>query len=89
MLQVFNAHCRVNCHNIIIIMSRFIGELFKIRVLSVRVMHQCIIRLLAQPEDEESLEALCLLLSTIGKELENLATTTSGRSASNSVIIFF
>lgn len=47
-------------------------------------MHQCIIRLLAQPEDEESLEALCLLLSTIGKELENLATNTSGRSASNS-----
>jgi len=33
-------------------------------------MHQCLGRLLAQSDDEESLEALCRLLSTIGKELE-------------------
>ena len=48
-------------------------------------MHKCIVRLLAQPGDEESLEALCRLLSTIGKELENPATNASvGRSVSNS-----
>ena len=48
-------------------------------------MHQCITRLLTQPGDEESLEALCRLLSTIGKELENPATNASvGRSGSNS-----
>jgi len=56
-------------------------------------MHQCILRLLNQSDDEESLEALCRLMSTIGKELENPAAPTAGRStsvtASASVILFY
>lgn len=63
---------------------RFIGELFKLRILSVKIMHQCILRLLSQPEDEESLECLCRLLSTIGKELE-FPQPVAGRNASISV----
>ena len=50
-------------------------------------MHQCITRLLSAAEDEESLECLCRLLSTIGKELENPMNPQQGtaRTASNSV----
>jgi hypothetical protein len=66
---------------------RFIGELFKLRILSVKVMHQCILRLLSQPEDEDSLECLCVLLSTIGKELETPMQAPAGRSTSISVCI--
>ena len=50
-------------------------------------MHQCILRLLSQPEDEESLECLCRLLSTIGKELETPMQARAGRSTSISVCI--
>ncbi|CEG47076.1 eukaryotic translation initiation [Plasmopara halstedii] len=51
---------------------RFVGELFKQRMLSSRIMHECISILfgdIAAP-DEESLECLCNLLSTIGQTLE-------------------
>lgn len=33
-------------------------------------MRQCILRCLSKPEDEDWLERLCVLLTTIGKELE-------------------
>lgn len=52
-------------------------------------MHQCILRLLSQPEDEESLECLCRLLSTIGKELETPGQTAAGRSASTVCSLLF
>ena len=39
-------------------------------MLSANVMHRCIDQLLKTPDDEESLEALCRLLTTIGKQLE-------------------
>lgn len=51
---------------------RFVGELFKQRMLSSRIMHECVSILfgdVAAP-DEESLECLCNLLSTIGQALE-------------------
>ena len=47
------------------------GELFKLGILPVKVMHQCMhILLLCPPEDEEALECICLLLPTMGKALE-------------------
>ncbi|KAJ8665621.1 hypothetical protein QAD02_007283, partial [Eretmocerus hayati] len=49
---------------------RFIGELFKQNMLRDQIMHQCIRHLLSQV-DEENLECLCKLLTTIGKVLEN------------------
>ncbi|XP_041377348.1 eukaryotic translation initiation factor 4 gamma 1-like [Gigantopelta aegis] len=49
---------------------RFIGELFKLKMLTKDVMHDCVFKLL-QSRDEENLECLCQLLTTIGKELES------------------
>ncbi|TMW63915.1 hypothetical protein Poli38472_014620 [Pythium oligandrum] len=54
---------------------RFVGELYIQRMLSARIMHECIQRLfgdLTKP-DEESLECLCKLLTTIGQKLETSA----------------
>jgi len=49
---------------------RFIGELYKLEMLSVRIMHECVVKLLASSTDEEGLECLCRLLTTVGKEFE-------------------
>ncbi|XP_012257845.2 eukaryotic translation initiation factor 4 gamma 3-like isoform X1 [Athalia rosae] len=49
---------------------RFIGELFKLGMLTSRIMQACI-RNLLDLNDEESLECLCKLLSTVGKDLES------------------
>ena len=48
---------------------RFIGELYNLRMLTDRIMHE-IIRKLINQTDEESLECLCWLLNTTGKQLE-------------------
>ncbi|XP_074654497.1 eukaryotic translation initiation factor 4 gamma 1-like isoform X3 [Tubulanus polymorphus] len=49
---------------------RFIGELFKLNMLTENIMHECIVTLL-KSNDEDNLECLCRLLSTIGKELDH------------------
>ncbi|KAM0048445.1 putative MIF4G-like, type 3, initiation factor eIF-4 gamma, MA3, MIF4G-like domain superfamily [Helianthus debilis subsp. tardiflorus] len=55
---------------------RFIGELYKKRMLTERIMHECIMKLLsfhqknANP-DEEDIEALCKLMSTIGEMIDH------------------
>ena len=57
---------------------RFIGELYKLKMLTVRIMHECVHKLLnAEPNQaeslearEESLECLCKLLTTVGKDLD-------------------
>lgn len=51
-------------------LARFIGELFKLNMLTAGIMHGCIKTLLEKIE-EESLECLCKLLTTVGKELES------------------
>ncbi|KAK9501015.1 hypothetical protein O3M35_002151 [Rhynocoris fuscipes] len=51
---------------------RFIGELYKLKMLTNKIMHGCITVLLDKI-DEESLECLCKLLTTIGKELEQMS----------------
>lgn len=48
---------------------KFIGELFKLKMLTEAIMHDCVMKLLKN-HDEESLECLCRLLSTIGKDLD-------------------
>jgi len=53
---------------------RFIGELYKIRMLNGKIMHECIMKLLCQT-DEESLECLCRLVTTIGELLEQETKT--------------
>ncbi|KAL6431458.1 hypothetical protein ACFW04_007220 [Cataglyphis niger] len=49
---------------------RFIGELYKQQILTSKIMHRCIRHLLDQ-NDEDNLECLCKLLTTIGKDLES------------------
>ncbi|XP_015682374.1 eukaryotic translation initiation factor 4 gamma 3 [Protobothrops mucrosquamatus] len=48
---------------------KFIGELFKLKMLTEAIMHDCVVKLLKN-HDEESLECLCRLLNTIGKDLD-------------------
>ena len=50
----------------------FIGELFKLGMLTERIMHECIKKLLANVEnpEEEEIESLCKLLTTIGSLLD-------------------
>ena len=57
---------------------RFIGELFKLKMLTEPIMHDCIGKLLSKKTDPqsaehdgESLECLCCLLFTIGKDLDH------------------
>nr|XP_061781404.1 eukaryotic translation initiation factor 4 gamma 1-like isoform X1 [Nerophis lumbriciformis] len=49
---------------------KFIGELFKLKMLTEFIMHDCVLKLLKN-HDEESLECLCRLLSTVGKDLNS------------------
>ncbi|XP_072551940.1 uncharacterized protein [Salminus brasiliensis] len=51
---------------------KFTGELFRLKILAEPIMHPCILKLL-KTKDEENLECLCKLLSTIGKELDEKA----------------
>ncbi|GAA5923473.1 hypothetical protein JCM1841_001528 [Sporobolomyces salmonicolor] len=52
---------------------RFIGELYRLQMLTERIMHECIKKLLANTEnpEEEDVESLCRLLTTVGKGLDN------------------
>lgn len=52
---------------------RFIGELYKKSMLTERIMHECIKKLLGdiQNPDEEDVEALCKLMSTIGRIIDH------------------
>lgn len=54
---------------------RFIGELYKIGMLTGRIMHECIKKLL-KTTDEESLECLCRLVTTVGEQLDKETITT-------------
>ena len=58
---------------------RFIGELYNFKMLTARIMHECVMKLLTPltkdaPPDEESLESLCKLLTTTGKESTYIIT---------------
>ena len=50
----------------------FIGELFKVQMLTERIMHKCIKQLLVNVEnpEEEEIEGLCQLLRTVGQLLD-------------------
>ncbi|XP_057850938.2 eukaryotic translation initiation factor 4G isoform X2 [Cryptomeria japonica] len=52
---------------------RFIGELYKESMLTERIMHECIKKLLGeyQKPDEENVESLCKLMSTIGQMIDH------------------
>ncbi|KAK4052214.1 hypothetical protein OIO90_004436 [Microbotryomycetes sp. JL221] len=52
---------------------RFIGELYRLSMLTERIMHECIRKLLANTSDpdEEDIESLTRLLTTVGGSLDN------------------
>ncbi|XP_043242632.1 eukaryotic translation initiation factor 4 gamma 1-like isoform X2 [Amphibalanus amphitrite] len=56
---------------------RFIGELYKLSMLTDRIMQQCITKLL-KDRHEDSYECMCKLVSTIGQKLE-VAEKKQGR----------
>jgi hypothetical protein len=51
---------------------RFLGEFFKLQMLTERIMHECIKELFANLEkpEEEKIDSLCKLLTTVGSLLE-------------------
>ena len=50
---------------------KFIGELFKLQMLTERIMHECVKKLLGNVENpEEEIESLCKLLATVGQILD-------------------
>lgn len=51
---------------------KFIGELFKLQMLTERIMHECVKKLLGNVDnpEEEEIESLCKLLSTVGAILD-------------------
>jgi len=51
---------------------RFIGELFKLQMLTERIMHECVKKLLGNVDnpEEEEIESLCKLLTTVGNILD-------------------
>ncbi|CAG8571783.1 3414_t:CDS:2, partial [Cetraspora pellucida] len=57
---------------------RFIGELFKLNMLTERIMHECVKKLLTvhgTPEEEE-MESLCKLMTTVGQQLDHAKAKT-------------
>ena len=52
---------------------KFIGELFKLQMLTERIMHECVKKLLGNVDnpEEEEIESLCKLLATVGNMLDN------------------
>jgi len=52
---------------------KFIGELFKLQMLTERIMHECVKKLLGNVDnpEEEEIESLCKLLTTVGGILDN------------------
>ncbi|EAU91617.1 eukaryotic initiation factor 4F subunit P130 [Coprinopsis cinerea okayama7 len=51
---------------------KFIGELFKLQMLTERIMHECVKKLLGNVDnpEEEEIESLCKLLTTVGALLD-------------------
>ncbi|XP_067139313.1 eukaryotic translation initiation factor 4 gamma 1-like [Centruroides vittatus] len=67
---------------------KFIGELFKICMLTASIMHECLKKLLLRG-DEHSLECFCLLLTTIGKELETEKKSANTNKPSSLINSYF
>jgi translation initiation factor 4G len=63
-------YVNIRLYKSLIFLFSFIGELFKLEMLTDSIMYACIEYLLRDKTDEESLECLYRLLRTIGKELD-------------------
>ncbi|CAF1002808.1 unnamed protein product [Adineta steineri] len=61
----------------------FIGELFKLGILTETIMFECMDYLLEDKTDEENIECLCKLLRAIGKELDTTFTNKKSPNRKN------
>lgn len=59
---------------------RFIGELYRLKMLTENIMHDCIFKLL-KIRDDDSIECLTKLLETIGKDLDHPKAKVGGLNA--------
>lgn len=50
-------------------LMRFIGELYNLSILNFYIMHDCFLKLLKNPTDEDSIVCACKLFTTVGKKL--------------------
>ena len=66
---------------------RFIGELFKLRMLTENIMHDCIFKLL-RAKDDESLECMSQLMNTVGKDLDHERAKVGQLQINNYVFTF-
>ena len=65
---------------------RFIGELFMMSMLTSRIMHDCVERLLSgykKTKAEDKLECLCELLTTIGARMDEPQALAGGTRSSS------
>ncbi len=65
---------------------RFIGELFKLKMLSEAIIYEIITRLLKSASDEESLECFSKLITITGKDLEKPETKVGVASINLGVV---
>ncbi|RIA97814.1 armadillo-type protein [Glomus cerebriforme] len=66
---------------------RFIGELFKLNMLTERIMHECIKKLIivqGSPEEAE-MESLCKLMNTVGEQLDHIKPNPHEQIKSNQI----
>jgi translation initiation factor 4G len=59
---------------------KFVGELFKLDMLSLKIMNACIVKLLHNivNPDEEDVESLCQLISTVGSKIQRTSAAAAG-----------
>lgn len=62
---------------------KFIGELFKVKMLTLDIVYTFVVELLRDDQHELSMKCLCMLLSTIGKELDTGNTKVRARTRSH------
>ena len=68
--------------------AKFVGELFKLKMLSETIMHECITKLLKSSSDEEALECFAKLMTTTGKDLDHPEAKV-GCHVSDAAVIHF
>lgn len=61
---------RLKAHHRLLGSMKFIGELFKVKLLPLDIICNFVLELLSHDQHELSMECLCALLSTIGEELD-------------------
>uniref|UniRef100_A0A915L944 MIF4G domain-containing protein n=1 Tax=Romanomermis culicivorax TaxID=13658 RepID=A0A915L944_ROMCU len=71
--------------------SRFVAELYKFGLLNQYLVHDCVHRLINKPEqfDQEGLQCLCLLLTSIGGKLEKEKADAKNRVSGDKVKTYF